>query len=300
MENSGGSKRSFFAQVQDDQSSERELRGAFPLTKPLQQQTSTFPVDRIINSDLVCEIDRARKEDTVMQLKRKFFVTVTILIISACNSASAQDLKEGTEQSQKAATVFKEIMGVPDKAIPKKIVDGAECIGVFPQVIKAGFVIGGRGGRGVLSCRLPGGGWSSPAYFSMKGGSFGLQIGAQATDFVLLFMNEKAVESLLKSKVTLGGEASVAAGPVGRETGAETDVLMNAQVLSYSRSKGVFGGLELKGTTITAEKAEIEKVYGKDSSASTVLHQSNEKAPPPVQVYPDALKVYSPTKSKAK
>lgn len=235
-----------------------------------------------------------------MQSKRRLFVTATILMIAACNSASAQDLKEGTEQSQKAATVFKEIMSIPDKAIPKKIVDGAECIGVFPQVIKAGFVVGGRGGRGVLSCRVPGGGWSSPAYFSMKGGSFGLQIGAQATDFVLLFMNEKAVESLLKSKVTLGGEASVAAGPVGRETGAETDVLMNAQVLSYSRSKGVFGGLELKGTTITAEKDEIEKVYGKGTLASTVLHQSNEKSPPPVQVYPDALKVYSPTKSKAK
>ncbi|MCI0423062.1 MAG: lipid-binding SYLF domain-containing protein, partial [Acidobacteria bacterium] len=163
------------------------------------------------------------------------------------DTMQGKNTKEGAEQAQKAATVFKEIMNIPDKAIPKSVLDKADCIAVFPQVIKGGFIIGARGGRGVASCRIQGG-WSAPAYFEMKGGSFGLQIGAQATDFVLLFMNEKAMDSLLKSKFTLGGEASVAAGPVGREAGAETDALMTAQVLSYSRSKGVFGGLELKGT----------------------------------------------------
>ena len=233
-----------------------------------------------------------------MQLKRYFLLATVLLTITTGRTTTAQDLKEGTEQSQKAATVFKEIMNIPDKSVPRKVLDGAECIGVFPDVIKAGFVIGGRGGRGVMSCRMPGGGWSSPAYFSMKGGSFGLQIGAQSTDFVLLFMNKNAVDSLLKSKFTLGGEASVAAGPVGREAGAETDASMSAQVLSYSRSKGVFGGLELKGTTITVEKGGMEDVYGKGTSASTVLHQPNEKAPTPVQVYPAALNSSSPTKSK--
>jgi SH3 domain-containing YSC84-like protein 1 len=209
----------------------------------------------------------------------------------------SKELKEGAEQSQKAATVLKEIMNAPDKAIPQKTMNKAECIAVFPQVIKGGFIVGGRGGRGVASCRMAGGGWSAPAYFSMKGGSFGLQIGAEATDFVLLFMNEKAMDSLLKSKFTLGGDASVAAGPVGREVGAETDAAMNAQVLSYSRSKGVFGGLELKGTTITAEKKMISGAYGEGTTADQVLKMDKSKAPAEIQAYPDALTNYSAAKA---
>jgi lipid-binding SYLF domain-containing protein len=209
----------------------------------------------------------------------------------------SKEAKEGTEQSNKAAIVLKEIMSVPDKAIPQKVMDGAECIAVFPQVIKGGFIVGGRGGRGVASCRTAGGGWSAPAYFSMKGGSFGLQIGAQATDFVLLFMNENAMNSLLKSKFTLGGDASVAAGPVGRQAGAETDALMNAQVLSYSRSKGVFGGLELKGTTITAEKKVISGTYGEGTTAEQVLKMDKGRAPSDIQAYPDTLASYSAAKA---
>jgi SH3 domain-containing YSC84-like protein 1 len=212
----------------------------------------------------------------------------------------SKDMKEGVEQSQKAATVLKEIMSVPDKAIPQKVMNKAECIAVFPQVIKGGFIVGGRGGRGVASCRIAGGGWSAPAYFSMKGGSFGLQIGAEATDFVLLFMNENAMNSLLKSKFTLGGEASVAAGPVGREAGAETDAAMNAQVLTYSRSKGVFGGLELKGTTITAEKKVISGTYGESTTAEQVLKMDKSRAPADIQAYPDALASYSAAKAAKK
>jgi SH3 domain-containing YSC84-like protein 1 len=212
----------------------------------------------------------------------------------------SKEAKEAGEQSQKAATALKEIMSSPDKVIPQKVLDGAECIAVFPQVIKGGFIVGGRGGRGVASCRTAGGGWSAPAFFSMKGGSFGLQIGAQATDFVLLFMNENAMDSLLKSKFTLGGDASVAAGPVGREAGAETDALMNAQVLSYSRSKGVFGGLELKGTTITAEKKVITGAYGEATTPEQVLKMEKTKAPADTQAYPDALASYSAAKKSAK
>jgi|SRR5262245_6252782 len=207
---------------------------------------------------------------------------------------------EGAEQSQKAAKVFKEIMNTPDKAIPQKIVGDAECIAVFPNVIKGGFIVGGRGGRGVASCRVAGGGWSAPAYFSMKGGSFGLQIGAQATDFVLLFMNEKAMDSLLKSKFTLGGDMSVAAGPVGREAGAETDAAMKAEVLSYSRSKGVFGGLELKGTTITPEKDLIKDVYGVSVTAEQVMKSPSTRAPSEVRAFPDALATISTTKAATK
>jgi SH3 domain-containing YSC84-like protein 1 len=206
-------------------------------------------------------------------------------------------VKEGAEQSQKAATVFKEIMDTPDKAVPQKIVGDAECIAVFPNVIKGGFIVGGRGGRGVASCRLPGGGWSAPAFFSMKGGSFGLQIGAEATDFVLMFMNEKAMDSLLKSKFTLGGDMSVAAGPVGREAGAETDAAMNAQVLSYSRSKGVFGGLELKGTAITPEKDLNKDVYGDNVTAEQILKSASNRAPSEVRAFPEVLSSISTTKA---
>jgi lipid-binding SYLF domain-containing protein len=215
----------------------------------------------------------------------------------AQETKQSKGTKEGAEQVNKAATAFKEIMSAPDNVIPQKVLNGAECIAVFPQVIKGGFIVGGRGGRGVASCRTAGGGWSAPAYFSMKGGSFGLQIGAQATDFVLLFMNKNAMESLLKSKFTLGGDASVAAGPVGREAGAETDAAMNAQILSYSRSKGVFGGLELKGTTITPEKKVISETYGEGMTAEQVLKMDKSKAPSDTQAYPDTLANYSAAKA---
>jgi lipid-binding SYLF domain-containing protein len=131
--------------------------------------------------------------------------------------------------------VLKEIMGAPDKGIPADLLAKAECVAVFPKVVKAGFILAGQGGRGVASCRNPSG-WSAPAFFEIKGGSVGLQIGGQATDFVLLFMNEGGMQSLLSDKFELGGDASVAAGPVGRTTSATTDIKMDAQILSYSRS----------------------------------------------------------------
>jgi lipid-binding SYLF domain-containing protein len=210
--------------------------------------------------------------------------------------AQGKNVKEGAEQAQKAATVLEEIMSVPDKAIPDKILEGAECVAVFPQVIKGGFIIGARGGRGVACCRTARG-WSEPAYFEMKGGSFGLQIGAQATDFVLLFMNKKAMESLLTSKFTIGGDVSVAAGPVGRAATAETDVLMNAQILSYSRSKGVFAGLELKGTAISVEKGTMEGVYGKGVTAADVIKTGKAKAPAEVKIFPNTLTKFSSRKA---
>ena len=235
-----------------------------------------------------------------MKLSLIIHLTLTLcltLVFSLAALAQGKNVKEGAEQAQKAATVFTEIMSIPDKAIPAKVLDGAECVAVFPTVIKGGFIVGARGGRGVASCRTASG-WSEPAYFGMKGGSFGLQIGAQATDFVLLFMNEKAMNSLLSSKFTLGGDASVAAGPVGRQAGAETDALMTAQILSYSRSKGVFAGLELKGTVISAEKGTIEDVYGKGITATDVVKTGKAKAPNEVKVYPNTLAKFSARKAK--
>jgi len=200
--------------------------------------------------------------------------------------------KEGAKQATKAAKVFREIMGVPDKGIPRDLLDRAECVLVFPDVIKAAFIIGGQGGRGVASCRTRSG-WSAPAYFEIKGGSVGLQLGAQSTDFVLLVMNESGMRSLLSDKFELGGEASIAAGPVGRTATASTDVKLDAQMLSYSRSKGLFGGVSLKGSVISSDKSDMEGTYGKGYTAEGILAANKARAPGEVQVFPNTLTQYS-------
>ena len=178
--------------------------------------------------------------------------------------------KEGASQATKSAKVLTEIMATPDKGIPRDLLAKAECVAVFPKVVKGGFIIAGQAGRGVASCRTSSG-WSAPAYFELKGGSVGLQVGGQATDFVLLFMNQGGMQSLLSDRFELGGDASIAAGPVGRTASASTDVKMDAQILSYSRSKGLFGGISLKGTVISPEESDMEGTYGKGVSALTVL-----------------------------
>ncbi len=205
-------------------------------------------------------------------------------------------MKDEKNQSQKAAEVFREIMDIPDKESPREILDKAECVAVFPQVVKAGFIVGGQGGRGVASCRTSTG-WSAPAYFNLGGGSFGLQIGAQATDFVLLFMNKGGMQSLLSNDFTLGADASVAAGPVGRQAGASTDLKMDAQILSYSRSKGLFAGLELKGVVIKPDKDDMRDVYGKGVTAKEVLQDNKVTAPEMVAAFPNTLGRYSARKA---
>jgi lipid-binding SYLF domain-containing protein len=224
--------------------------------------------------------------------KMSLIGTFAILLVVGTSALAQDKLKDESHQSEKAAKVFHEIMAAPDKAIPQDILDRAECIAVFPDVLKAGFIVGGRGGRGVATCRTAGG-WSAPAYFNLGGGSIGLQIGAQSTDFILLFMNKDGINSLLKSKFTLGGDASVAAGPVGRQAGAETDAKFNSQILSYSRSKGLFAGLELKGVSISIDEGDMRDVYGEGISAKTVLQENKVNAPGPVRAFPDALVRYT-------
>ena len=211
---------------------------------------------------------------------------------------SSRDFKDAVKQSSKASTVFKEIMDAPDKGIPRGVLDGSQCVAVFPSVIKAGFIVGGRGGRGVASCRTPAG-WSAPAFFDLKGGSFGLQIGAQSTDFILLFMNTKGLDRLIGDKFEIGAEGSVAAGPVGRQAGASTDIRLDAEILSYSRSRGLFAGLELKGVVISQDKDDIEAVYGRGADARGVLKDSKFTAPAEVNSFPIRLSRYSPGKAKA-
>jgi len=202
------------------------------------------------------------------------------------------NIKEGQSQASKASKVLSEIMGAPDKGIPSDLLDKSECVLVFPSVVKGGFIVGGQGGRGVASCRLSSG-WSAPAYFEIKGGSVGLQIGGASTDFVLLIMNEKGMKSLLSDKFELGGEASVAAGPVGRSVSGTTDAKFDAEILSYSRSKGLFGGLALKGSVISPEKSDMEGTYGKGVTAETILATNKNRAPAEVQVFPNSLGQYS-------
>src|SRR5215813_158954 len=219
------------------------------------------------------------------------FIAVSCLSLAVSPSLYARDPEDAAKQAAKASKVFQEIMSAPDKAIPASVLDKAQCIAVFPQVLKAGFIFGGRGGRGVASCRVQNG-WSDPAYFDLKGGSFGLQIGAQATDFVLVFMNDDGMRSLLKSKFEMGGDASVAAGPVGREAGASTDLKLDAQILSYSRSKGLFAGLELKGAVISLDESDMKATYGAEARAEDVL-TGKKAGTTNVKVYPNTLTRYS-------
>jgi lipid-binding SYLF domain-containing protein len=221
-------------------------------------------------------------------------VCLTATIAAAQSKKATKKINEATARSQRAAKVFTEIMAAPDKAIPKDLIDKAEAVAVFPNVIKAGFILGGRGGNGVISRRVRGG-WSAPAFFKLGGGSIGLQIGASSTDFVLLFMNEEALKGLLEDKLEIGGEGSVAAGPVGRVASASTNVTLDAGILSYSRSKGLFAGLELKGVVIDPDNDDNLAVYG--MKANDILTGSNKlslaRMPAGVRIFPRTLSRYS-------
>ena len=234
-----------------------------------------------------------------MSLLRTSFALVLIgllcgtVVLTPAQKKSSSRTNDAARHSSDAAKTFTEIMNVKDKAIPKELLDTAEAIAVFPGVIKAAFLIGGRGGQGVISRRVKGG-WSAPAFFNLGGGSFGPQIGAQKTDYVLLIMNESGLNGLLKDKFELGGEASIAAGPVGREAAASTNPRLDAGILSYSRSKGVFVGAALKGAVITPDNDLNEAVYG--TKAEGVLKTQPVpfgQMPPSVRIFPRTLVRYS-------
>jgi lipid-binding SYLF domain-containing protein len=206
----------------------------------------------------------------------------------------AKRAQDAARHANDAARVFKEIMNTPDKGIPKELLDKAEAVAVFPGITKAGFIVGGRGGQGVISRRIPKG-WSAPAFFNVGGADFGAQIGVQKIDAVLLFMNDEAVGSLLKDKIELGGELSATAGPVGRTAAASTDALLNAGILSYSRSKGLFAGALLKGAAITPDNDLNEAIYS--MSARDLLTGAEKmtmaQVPSVVRNFPLTLARYS-------
>ena len=196
--------------------------------------------------------------------------------------ASASDQTKDDERLRNSGTVLKEILDVPD-SIPQDLLDKADCVVVFPSVLKAAFIVGGSYGRGAMSCRKGEnfrGSWGAPTMMALEGGSFGLQIGGQATDFVLLVMNESGARGILASKVKLGGDASVAAGPVGRDASAETDATLRAEILSYSRARGLFAGVSLEGSTIRPDDGDNRRVYGKEIPARDIV-LAGAVAPPP-------------------
>jgi len=181
--------------------------------------------------------------------------------ILSADDAPAADTK-ASGRIQAAGTVLDEIQGAPDQRIPQEVLASADCVAVVPSMLNGGFVVGARYGKGVASCRTPKG-WSAPAFFTIGGGSFGLQIGGQATDVIMLIMNKHGMDNLLSSQFKLGGDASAAAGPVGRHASADTDWKMRAEVLTYSRSRGLFAGLELSGAVIKQDKDSTRDFYGR-------------------------------------
>lgn len=196
-------------------------------------------------------------------------VALALSLLSPALLLQAADTPD--ERLGDAAKVFSEIMTTPDKGIPQDLLEKAHCVVIVPGMKQAGFVVGGKFGRGYATCRKEGGGWSAPAAMRVEGGSFGLQIGASSTDVVMLMMNEQGMRRLLQDKFTVGAEASVAAGPVGRQTTAMTDAQLSAEILSWSRSKGLFGGIALTGATLRPDQEVSDQLYGRKVDSKEIL-----------------------------
>ena len=208
--------------------------------------------------------------------------TFALLLLCTCFAANALAQKKEEDRLKESAGVLKEILGIPEKGIPRDLLDKAECVVVFPSVKKAGLGIGASYGRGAIVCRTGEGfrgPWSAPAMFALEGASIGFQIGGEATDFVLLVMNEKGADSVMSSKVKLGADASAAAGPVGRTSSAETDIAMKAEILSYSRARGVFGGVSLAGSTLRSDGGANKNLYGQDLDARQIVREHKVEVP---------------------
>ena len=204
--------------------------------------------------------------------------SVALLSATAFTAAKAQDKAKMDERLNASATIIEQVMAAPDHAIPETVLGHAKCVLVIPSEKKAAFAVGAQYGQGVASCRT-GHGWSAPVFVKLGGVSFGFQIGGQATDLILLGMNDKSVQDMLHSKVKLGADASAAAGPVGRDAQAATDVLLNAEFLTYSRAKGLFAGLDLSGDVLEANNDDLHAEYGPEVTNDAVLHGAVKPLP---------------------
>jgi SH3 domain-containing YSC84-like protein 1 len=218
-------------------------------------------------------------------MKKPLTCLISILLVVLpilSSSVSAAEPEKDEDRLRNSGTVLKEILDVPDD-IPRDLLDKADCVVVFPSVLKAAFIVGGSYGRGAMSCRRGEdfrGSWGAPTMMALEGGSFGFQIGGEATDFVLLVMNERGASGILSSKVKLGADASAAAGPVGRTTSAETDATLRADLLSYSRARGAFIGVSLEGSTIRPDNGANRQIYGQELSAREIVLSGHVAIPP--------------------
>ena len=210
--------------------------------------------------------------------------------------ASASGQTKDDDRLRNSGAVLKEILDVPDN-IPQGLLDKADCVVVFPSVLKAAFIVGGSYGRGAMSCRQGDdfkGTWGAPTMMALEGGSFGFQIGGEATDFVLLVMNERGARGILASKVKLGGDASVAAGPVGRDASADSDATLRAEILSYSRARGLFAGVSLEGSTIRPDNGDNRRVYGRKIPAREIVLSGTVAVPPAAEQLISTLDARTP------
>src|SRR6266851_7276454 len=228
-------------------------------------------------------------------IMKKFTVCFVVFLMSATATFAADDEHE-QDRVRETGTVLKEILNIPDD-IPHDLLDKAECVIILPSVKKGAFGIGGSYGRGVMVCRSGAhykGRWGAPALYALEGISIGFQLGGQATDFVLLVMNPKGARSLLSSKVKLGADASAAAGPKGRTAEGATDIVMNAEILSYSRAKGLFAGISLEGSTLRSDGGANEKIYGKKIEPEAIIFKGAVAVPPAAQKFIATLNQKSP------
>jgi lipid-binding SYLF domain-containing protein len=237
-------------------------------------------------------------------LKRTGLLSITLALAVMLSSAglrtaNAKDTaNDERERAMKAADVLNEIMGISENGIPNQLRERAEAVAVFPHVIKGAFGLGGEFGKGLVSERLANGRWSAPSFVKISGGNFGLQLGVQSTDLVLVFTSRDGFKGLLNGKVKLGADAAVAAGPVGRNAQVATDVLLKSPVFAYSRSKGLFAGIALDGSVVSIDDSANRRVYGKDWTAEDILLSGKAKINSDVAPFVQALEKYSPAKKR--
>lgn len=217
--------------------------------------------------------------------------TVFVSLVGMCWSADDKDQSDIAKRLDASATVLNEIMATPDKAIPDKIMSDSKCVAVIPTMVKVAVGFGGNHGKGVATCRTANG-WSAPAPITITGGSFGLQLGGQAIDIVMIVTNDQGMQRLLSSKFKLGADASAAAGPIGRDAGADTDWKMKAEILTYSRARGVFAGVDLNGSAVTQDKDETRILYGKSLPFDEILN-GRVNAPDSSEPFLAAVRKYS-------
>jgi len=218
-------------------------------------------------------------------------VIVSALVFMVSFGALAKNLPDLRTKSEAAAAVLREIVQTPDRGIPESLLSQATCIATIPNVIRAGFIFGARFGRGLVSCRVLGQ-WSNPSYVTLAGGSWGLQIGAESIDLILVFVRPNAAEKFTRNNITLGADASVAAGPVGRDAQAGTDYQLNSEIYSYSRSRGLFAGLTLEGSSLSVDRDANALAYGPTIDARDLLYRSTMTSPKAVTPYLQALRMY--------